>query len=155
MGPLYNRRIHKNPNVKFLRTGPNSTQKTQPKNNVTNKKDPSREPNVINTNLILVKSSKSFLDISTVEKTSLQQKKTVAPVAVPDASITDNPSEENPRVVEKTIIPDYQSDLNLPTVENTINIGMDDKLRLITFLIIMIITSFVGGCLISNIFFPL
>ena len=134
---------------------PNSTQKTQPKNNISSKKDSSRELDVINTNLILVESRKPFLDISTVEKTSLKQKKIVEPIAVPDIFNTDYQSEENLPVIEKTIIPDYQSEVNLPTVENTINIGMDDNLRLTTFLIIMIITSFVGGCLISNIFFPL
>jgi len=153
---LYNRKIiHKNPNIKYLRTGPNSTKKTQPKNNITSKKESGLEPNMINTNLILVKPSKSFFDISTVEKTSLKQKKIVEPIAVPDIFNTDYQSEENLPVIEKTIIPDNQSEVNLPTVENTINIGMDDKLRLITFIIIMIITSFVGGCLISNIFFPL
>jgi len=155
VGLLYNRKIHKNPNVKFLRMGPNSTKKTQPKNNISSKKDSSRELDVINTNLILVESSNSFLDISTVEKTSLKQKKIVEPIVVPDIYITDYQSEENLLVVEKTIIPEYKSELNLQTVEKTIKIGMDDNLRLITFLIIMIITSFVGGCLISNIFFPL
>ena len=152
---MYNRKIHKNPNVKFLRMGPNSTQKTQPKKNISNKKNSSREPSVINTNLILVESINPFLDISTVEKTSLKQKKIIEPIVVPDVFITDNQSEENLLVVEKTIIPEYKSELTLPTVEKTIRLGMDDNLRLITFLIIMIITSFVGGCLISNIFFPL
>ena len=152
---MYNRKIHKNPNVKFLRMSPNSTQKTQPKNNISSKKDPSRELDVINTNLILVESSNPFLDISTVEKTSLKQKKIVEPIVIPDIFITDYQSEENLLVVEKTIIPEYKSELNLQTVEKTIKIGMDDNLRLITFLIIMIRTSFVGGCLISNIFFPL
>ena len=134
--------------------GPNSTQKT-PKNNISSKNDSSRKLDVNNTNLILVESSNPFLDISTVEKTSLKQKKIVEPIVVPDIFITDNQNEENLLVVEKTIIPEYKSELTLPTVEKTIKIGMDDNLRLITFLIIMIITSFVGGCLISNIFFPL
>jgi hypothetical protein len=155
VGLLYNRKIHKNPNVKFLRIGSNSIKKTQPKNNISSKKDSSRELNVINTNLILVESGKSFFDISTVEKTSLKQKKTVEPIVIPDIRITDYQNEENLLEVEKTIIPDYQIEVNLPTVENTINISMDDNFRLITSIIIMIITSFVGGCLISNIFFPL
>jgi len=152
---LYNRKIPKNPNVKFARIGPNSIKKTQPKNNISSKKDSSRELNVINTNLILVESGKSFFDISTVEKTSLKQKKIVESIVVPDILITGYQNEENLQVVEKTIIHDYQNEVNLPTVENTINIGLDDNFRLITFIIIMIITSFVGGCLISNIFFPL
>ena len=155
MGPLYNRRIHKNPNVKFLRMGPNSIKKTQPKKDISSKKSSSRELNVVNTNLILVESINSLLDVSTVTKTSPKQKKIVVPVAVPDASITDTPSEENLPVIEKTISTDYEIELNLPTVENSIMIGMDDNLRLITFLIIMIVTSFVGGYLISNIFFPI
>ena len=135
--------------------GPNSTKKTQPKNNISSKKDSSRELDVINTNLILVESSNPFLDMSTVEKTSLKQKKIVEPVVVPNLFIQDYQSEENLPVVEKTVISDYRSEQNLPTVENIVSFGMDDNFRLITFIIIMIITSFVGGCLISNIFFPL
>ena len=153
---MYNRKIiHKNPNIKYLRTGPNSKKKTQPKNNVTSKKESSREPNVINTSLILVESSKSFFDKSTVVKKSLKEIKIVEPVVVPDIFIQDYQSEENLPVVEKTVISDYRSEQNLPTVENIVSFGMDDNFRLITFIIIMIITSFVGGCLISNIFFPL
>lgn len=155
MGLLYNRKIHKNPNVKFLKVGPNSTKKTQPKDNITSKKNSGRKLNVINTNLILVESSKSFLDISTVEITSLRQKRIVESIVVPDILITSYQKQENLQVVEKTINPEYKSEVNLPTVENTINISMDDNFRLITFILIMIITSFVGGCLISNIFFPL